>query len=266
MGLDTCQQFIQPPVAVNSTGLWRNLYAGSSEHVTGPLLGAIHTTDNLGTIKVSCQILDEAPVLPNGQKVLPRYFHIETQFQPINPLTLRLFFTAADLEAYNLTPPFTSTIPFDLGLTHYDGDNEDCDPTNNSLTAGLAVSPSNVILFESDSIFYLEAVFDDFSEFGAAVPFTVNTTDITESQFLVMVYPNPSEGLFRIRLLNKFIGDNFEYMLMDVLGRPVRSGQLFQDQGSLETELDFSTLTSGMYQLLVYQRGVILSRNKLLKM
>ena len=187
-----CQTFPQTTIANPSPEDWINLYASAGSHTNGPLLAALQTSDLLGQITISSEIHPTAPVLPNGQKILPRYFNIETEFQPQNPVKLRLFFTEADLAVYNLTPPLDSVTVPQLAITHYDGGNEDCDPNNNTTGAtGLPVSNTVYQYAGQDGVFYLETEVAQFSEFGAALDPTSATRQLHPLHDL-RVYPTPA--------------------------------------------------------------------------
>ena len=260
-----CQNFVQSPTGFTGSEAWRNLYAGGSEHVTGALLGAIRTVDDLGAITISTEILPDAPVLPNGQKILPRYFNIEPEFQPVHPLTLRLFFTAADLAAFNITPPVSSVTPVELGLTHYDGNEEDCDPTNNAIAGGLTVNAAQSILVGENGIFYLEATFNSFSEFGAALAPTIGVPVEPNEKYRVSVSPNPFiEGL-KLRIESPAAA-RLNFQMFNILAGSVSSGSLAVQSGENLETLEFVDLAPGVYQLVLYNAGMVVGRMKVVKM
>jgi hypothetical protein len=247
-----CQTFASTNASFGTPGAWRNLYAGSSEHVTGTLMGAIKTTEDLGNITISSEILSEAPILPNGQKLLPRYFNIETENAPQQPVTLRLFFSAEDLAAFNLTPPFDSAVPFDLGLTHYDGNNEDCDPTNNNLSGGiLPVSTSSAVLVGENGSFYLEAVFNSFSEFGAAIKQTVGSPELAPTLFSFKLYPNPTEDVLQMQV-NSLETGRGTLRIFDLQGRLLQDWPLDLQRGMNQFQWSTRDWTPGMYRVSLY--------------
>ena len=260
-----CQNFVQSSTGFTGAEVWRNLYAGGSEHVTGALLGAIRTVDDLGAITISTEILPDAPVLPNGQKILPRYFNIEPEFQPVHPITLRLFFTAADLAAFNITPPMSSVTPVELGLTHYDGNEEDCDPTNNALVGGLSVSTAQATLVGENGIFYLEATFDSFSEFGAALAPTIGVPVEPNERFAVSVSPNPFTEDLTLEIQSK-VAARLNFQMLDMLAGSIRSGSLAVQSGKNLEVLEFGDVAPGVYQLVLYNGGMVIGRVKVVKM
>ena len=261
---DVCKVFPQSATPFDATGAWRNLYTDDGPHVTGALLGALRTVDDLGAISVSTEILPDAPILPNGQKILPRYFNFETEFAPQNPVTLRLFFTAADLAAFNLAPPTSSATPLQLGLTHYDGDQEDCDPTNNALTGGLAVNTAQATLVGANGMFYLEAVFDNFSEFGAALMPTVGTSAEPVERLLLSAFPNPFDAVLQLQLHSP-TATSLDFQLFDVLASPVHRGRLAVEAGENVAKLDLPDLAPGVYQLVLYRGGSVVGRWRVVK-
>ncbi len=263
--LDSCQSFVQTNTGFTAPGAWRNLYASESAHVTGTLIGAIKTEENLGKIQVSSGILPAAPVLPGGQKLLPRYFRIEPEYQPVNPVTVRLFFSKADLEAYNLTPPVDVTLPSELGLTHYDGLNEDCDPENNGLSAGLSVNQSMSMILGNDSLFYLEAIFDHFSEFGAALAPLVKTQEAPPAKSALWLWPNPASNTVKAQIGNVSDANSLQFVLYNMMAIPVRYGGFNPNLSNAEAEIDIAGLNSGAYQLCVFQNGHLLGKVVVLK-
>lgn len=197
-----CETFIQAPVTNVSPEDWINLYANDGP-INGPLLAAIQTSDYLGAISVSTEIHPEALVLSNGQKILPRYFNIEPEIQPINPVKLRLFFTAEDLATFNLTPPVDTVQVAELGITHYDGGSEDCDPENNQLGGtNIPVSNSTYQFVGHNGVFYLETTVNQFSEFGAAI-YTTTQSEEPEAFENVRIFPVPTNGQLSLELFSK---------------------------------------------------------------
>lgn len=74
-------------------------------------------------------------------------------------------------------------------------------------------------------------------------PSTVNVDEIHHEKVRLLVYPNPSEGIFRVsKAVN---AGNFEYQVVDMKGRLLLSGTL---KKPLET-IDLSHFQSGVYFL-----------------
>ncbi|HLP94136.1 MAG TPA: hypothetical protein VK168_08865 [Saprospiraceae bacterium] len=267
-GADTCQQFVQSGAGISSSNYWRNLYASNTDgdpNTTGPLLGAILSENNLGDITVSTEILPEAPVLPNGQKFLPRYFNIETQFSPVSPVKLRLFFTAEDLESFNITPPETFITPDQLGLTHYDGNDEDCDPTNNVISGSLPVANSQTVLVGENGVFYLEAIFNGFSEFGASLPVTIGTKTPVIQPSNLLVHPNPFSDEFTMRFYCPK-SDKVNYHIFDLFSNIILEGSISANTGLLTSSINLSGVLPGIYQIVIYQQGVPIGAARVVKM
>ena len=91
--LDTCETFTRtythPPSA--QPDRWINLYGTRKGFEDGPLLAALHTSEDLGPINISVKRTTDAPLLSNGLKLLPRYFKRNTAKQPQVPVQIRLF-------------------------------------------------------------------------------------------------------------------------------------------------------------------------------
>ncbi|MBK8968694.1 MAG: fibronectin type III domain-containing protein [Lewinellaceae bacterium] len=246
-------------------GAWKNLYAESSQHVTGLLLGAIKSQNNLGKITISNEILTVAPVLSNGQKFIPRYFNIETQYPLQQPATLRLFFNANDLNSFNSTPPVDSVDIFQLGLSHYDGTNEDCTPNNNSIVGSfIPVKLADAVQVGNNGLFYLEADFDHFSEFSAAIPLTVNNSFTSTLNTALLTYPNPVQHTLYVRFTHNARAA-LQLKLLNVYGNPVL--EQFVEGRSEENnfQIPVANLLPGIYELVLQIDGVLIGRARVVK-
>jgi hypothetical protein len=249
-----CQIFPQPSTTNTAADDWINLYANSGPNTNGPLLAAIQTSDNLGAIVISTEIHPTAPVLGNGQKILPRYFNIETEFQPQNPVKLRLFFTEADLLSFNITPPEDSVTVPELGITHYDGGSEDCDPQNNTTGgADLPVSSAVYQFAGQNGIFYLETSVSQFSEFGAAF----NKTSGTGQPGVpgeIRVFPVPAGD--RITLEATVPADNLlDINIRNSTGQTVSTSLWKVDSGRNSRTIDLSNQPPGIYLATLIDRN-----------
>ncbi len=260
-----CETFIQPPPADIDTETWRNLYAANNLHINGPLLAAVKTTEDLGAISISTEILSDPPVLPSGQKMLPRYFNIEPEYAPQAPVQVRLFFTPEDLAAFNLTLPVSNAIPFDLSVTHYDGAEEDCDPTNNALVAGsLPVQPATALLVGSNGLFYLETTVSSFSELGATLDASIDTDAPWTEHFQLQVFPNPVMETLEIVLeTNEPAALNLS--LVNTTGQQVWAQAWTIPDNGFRRSISLRHLPAGTYQLLVKQEGHVLRRTLVVK-
>jgi hypothetical protein len=259
-----CETFVQSAPVAQNAETWRNLYASNSLHINGPLLAAIKTTEDLGAITIQSEILSDPPVLPSGQKILPRYFNIEPENAPLAPVTVRLFFTPEDLATFNLTPPVTIATPFQLGVTHYDGNDEDCDPANNALTAGgLGVQTAAATLTGQNGLFYLETVVDGFSELGAAINPAVSTQEPT-TDVALSIFPNPVSDVLEI-VLQSNAPAAIRLSLINLTGQLVWSEDWHVPIGSFRHNLMMNNLPSGIYQLYLQQEGRIGKRVAVVK-
>ena len=188
---DTCFAFAQTYRPGVYSDDWINFYASDDPAKSGPLLAAIQTQESLGKIVVSVVRTDTALALPDGTKLLPRYFNISVARQPQFPVRLRLFFNHEDLRHFRLSPPVdTSVLPSQLGITHYSGSNQDCNPANNPAGAGLAVEKA-VAYAMSYGNYYLESTITHFSEFGIGKGKTIATYN-PYPQETVSVWPVPT--------------------------------------------------------------------------
>jgi len=179
-------------------------------------------------------------------------------------VTLRLFFTAADLEAFNLAPPASAASAIQLGITHYDGSQEDCDPTNNALSGGLTVNAAQATLIGTDGLFFLETVVNNFSEFGAALD-PVLATAQPSVQLRVLAYPNPFDRSVALSVFSSVAGQ-LEFRLFDVLGASAYQGNWDVQVGENKTRLELPGLVPGMYHLVFFQHGLVVGRMRVAKL
>jgi hypothetical protein len=70
-----------------------------------------------------------------------------------------------------------------------------------------------------------------------------------------MIYPNPSTGVFNIKLTG-FTGGDIEFTVIDALGRMVTTGIWISVNDSFETVLDVSDLENGLYRLSLISNGI----------
>ena len=70
-----------------------------------------------------------------------------------------------------------------------------------------------------------------------------------------VVYPNPSTGVFNIKLTG-FTGGDIEFTVIDALGRMVTTGVWMSVNDSFETVLDVSDLENGLYRLSLISNGI----------
>lgn len=194
---DTCITFAQQYHPGRYSDDWINFYASDNHTKSGPLLAAIQTRESLGAIAVSVFRTDTALAFPDGTKLLPRYFHLSVERQPQFPVRLRLFFNSEDLRQFHLSPPVdTSVLPSQLGITHYSGSNQDCDPANNTVGAGLAVEKAMAYALPYGN-YYLETTVTHFSEFGIGKNAAV-TTQSPPFRGAVSVWPVPARDKITI--------------------------------------------------------------------
>jgi hypothetical protein len=93
---------------------------------------------------------------------------------------------------------------------------------------------------------------------GASVDPLISSLDVTALSYTeeVMVYPNPSNGLFNVK---SSIGS--EFTVTDILGRKVMS---IQNENTVEV-VDLSSNPDGIYHLKVLRDGKLMSSKKLVK-
>lgn len=129
------------------------------------ILGLNPNGQNLGTVTVREITWTSAQTSTNGIGYLPRYFEIASTTAPSSAVTIRLFFTQADLDKLNTL--LSSSYTFgDMNVTHYDGTNEDCVQSNNAINVGSLVNPApTAVQVGSSNYWYLQFQVSSFSEF-----------------------------------------------------------------------------------------------------
>lgn len=167
---------------VNS-GNWVHFY-----NIDGRLIASVNSNgQNLGDVTATSYV-NGAPFVvascsdPSDPEffnaALARSFVITPQFQPTNPVTVRLYIMDAEYVDYQNAALATTENPFDnintlgeLNLTKHSGTSQDGDPTNNcgggtTLFIPQSASGATGTIFPSiASSSYLEYVIDGFSEF-----------------------------------------------------------------------------------------------------
>ncbi len=80
------------------------------------------------------------------------------------------------------------------------------------------------------------------------------------TDFAVMVFPNPSNGNFQVRLTGTANGQ-FEYQILDVRGRVILKGTKVQRQ----FDMDLSSLESGIYYMNIQNNGTMKTEKLIIK-
>ena len=116
------------------------------------------------------------------------------------------------------------------------------------------VAGGNFINFEPDFGRYISQAFF----------FQTNLVAVEEelpvSPASMVVFPNPSDGVFQVSLSGLQVGQALDWQCYDVMGQLVQSGQWRVQSGLLQT-LDLSTLPAGTYALVCFdERGQKLSK------
>ena len=76
----------------------------------------------------------------------------------------------------------------------------------------------------------------------------------------MVVFPNPSDGVFQVSLSGLQVGQALDWQCFDAMGRLIQTGQWRVQSGLLQT-VDLSTLPAGTYALVCFdERGQKLSK------
>ncbi|TRZ75262.1 MAG: T9SS C-terminal target domain-containing protein [Bacteroidetes bacterium] len=80
-------------------------------------------------------------------------------------------------------------------------------------------------------------------------------------QNAIEIYPNPSNGTFRLSLSDGKLGKNYELKIFDVFGRIVKqAGNITDDQ-----QIDCSNLNNGLYLLQLRKNDIVIGQKKIIK-
>ena len=120
----------------------------------------------LGNITVDVnQTTGGIPTTYNGQNYLGRSFVIHVQNQPATPVTVRLFITQAEVDAWKLLDP-TIDIMRNISVQKYSSNVlEDFDITNNNSGTTLNISPAQLTKLPYQDGYIIEFQVSSFSEF-----------------------------------------------------------------------------------------------------
>ncbi|MCY7292172.1 MAG: hypothetical protein LH615_08315, partial [Ferruginibacter sp.] len=120
----------------------------------------------LGNITVDVnQTIGGVPTSFNGQNYLGRSFVIRVQNQPTTPVTVRLFITQAEVDAWKVLDP-TIDIMRNISIQKYSSNVlEDFDITNNTSGTTLNISPAQLTKLPYQDGYIIEFMVSSFSEF-----------------------------------------------------------------------------------------------------
>jgi hypothetical protein len=120
----------------------------------------------LGNITVDVnQTIGGVPTSFNGQNYLGRSFVIHVQNQPSTPVTVRLFITQAEVDAWRALDP-TIDIMRNIAVQKYSSNVlEDFDITNNTSGTTLNISPAQLTKLPYQDGYIIEFLVNSFSEF-----------------------------------------------------------------------------------------------------
>jgi hypothetical protein len=121
---------------------------------------------SLGNITVDVnQTIGGVPTTYNGQNYLGRSFVIHVQNQPTTPVTVRLFITQAEVDAWRLLDP-SIDIMRNISVQKYSSNVlEDFDITNNTSGTTLNISPAQLTKLPYQDGYIIEFQVNSFSEF-----------------------------------------------------------------------------------------------------
>jgi hypothetical protein len=164
----TCTNYVRSVNGSSNPDKWFNIYTQPSPFDIGLPILAIKTGENLGNVTVKA-VRTNAPVYHSSHFYMQRYFDISCTNNANSPKMLRTLYTESELTALVNASGYNGNAG-DLLLTHYDGVNEDCTPTNN--TGPVTVLTPVAVSVANSGVFFIEAQVPGFSEIGARFPFS----------------------------------------------------------------------------------------------
>jgi hypothetical protein len=177
----TCTSFQTAAVnGVSNPNRWWSLYTTSSGISIGQLVGAIKTPQNLGTVTLKAR---SGAAGGAGANVyyMGRYYDISSSTAPTLPVSVRMFYTDADLSALQAAIPGQPPLTIDnLDALHYDGPNEDCIYTNNGANTYTTIQTAVATRVGVSDRFYLEYNVNSFSELLGIVNTTIFPLELTQ--------------------------------------------------------------------------------------
>ncbi len=169
-GASGCTDYLVASVAGST---WVDFTDGS-----GNIVASINPNGNdLGTVTVQADDLGAVLQDFGGRYFIPRYFNFEssnytsgiaTAFSN-GSVTVRIYIKNEELLAYNMAKGSSETFN-DLNITHYAGQNEDCNLSNNAELGRVLdfFMPSVAVAYNGMEGFYLEFSLSHFSEVGVS--------------------------------------------------------------------------------------------------
>ncbi|HTO16264.1 MAG TPA: T9SS type A sorting domain-containing protein [Edaphocola sp.] len=76
---------------------------------------------------------------------------------------------------------------------------------------------------------------------------------------ILNAYPNPSNGKLTLHIQNETDLSEYKYQLYNVTGQSLKSGSIT----SAKSSFDFSSYTSGIYQLVIFKNGIVIQNFKI---
>ncbi|MEI6412160.1 MAG: M12 family metallo-peptidase, partial [Bacteroidota bacterium] len=142
---------------------WWNIYTNATGIEIGQLVGAIKTSQNLGTVTLKANSSNPGHATGNYY-YMGRYYDIQSTVAPNSAVTVRMFYKQSDLTALQSLLGNNNITINDLDALHYDGTNEDCSFSNNGSGTYTAISNAAATQIGSTNGFYLQYSVNSFSE------------------------------------------------------------------------------------------------------
>ena len=255
---------------VVNSGNWVHFYNNdgrliASINSNGQDLGNVTATTHVNGapyIVASCSDLIESEFF---NAALARSFVITPQFQPLNPVAVRLYISDSEYTDYQLAALSTVDNPFDevtnlnqLSLTKHSGTSQDGNPTNNCVGGTTLFIPqsnsgaTNTLFPSVTNSSFLEYVITGFSEFfpmnsnNSALPVNLNAFEAICRETDVLVQWSTSSEFNASHFRLESSRDGFTWLLLSEIEA---SGNSIQSQ---EYQfVDYKFLNTSVYYRLV---------------
>lgn len=254
---------------VVNSGNWVHFY-----NIDGRLIASVNSNgQNLGDVTATSYVNGSTYIVPSCtdpsepaffNAALARSFVITPQFQPMNPVSVRLYIMDSEYADYQATALTTADNPFDnvnnvseLSLTKHSGTSQDGNPTNNcgggtTLFIPQANSGTTSALFPSiNNSSYLEYVITGFSEFfpmnsdNSALPVELTSFEAICRESDVLIQWSTSSELNASHFRLESSRDGYTWLFLSEIDA---SGTTSQAQTYQYSDVKF-TVTSIYYRL-----------------
>jgi hypothetical protein len=127
------------PSAFPNNG-WYGVYTQPAPGDLGEIVvGVAPNGQDLDTVFAQIRVFPTAQSGPNGVFFMPAYVSLRASKPETAPLRVRLFYSVPEFDSLRLKTGFLSANIGDINVSSYDGQLEDCTPTNNPVSGTVSI-------------------------------------------------------------------------------------------------------------------------------